>query len=310
MGKINTINSIIFILIILFLFFSPLSASETDGDPQLKAMISDLEKKIDDADKRMVAHPSFLEELRTLVEKYKSQLREVFFKDNFKDGNYTQHPEWVVRSGYFFVKKNHRLSNSVELQAYEPEKNTASTQTRSLEEEAVGVLLNSIFGAKKEDSPVEEKPAASQEPVQPAYIYTKTSFPAAFEMNLNFMSTSLSGEMEIVLLGTKSLTPRYRLNLKPDNSEDSPIEIIRESNSRQFVIGAATKFPRVNDGKLHTLTWKRLTNGAMHVLIDGDVVLQTVEVYYKDSFSGFGIANNGGSYEWDSFNIQKALDPI
>jgi len=302
-------KGLFYFFIFIFLFLSPLSAQESEGNPQLKAMIADLEKKIEDADKRMVAHPIFLEELRTLVGKYKSQLRELFFKDNFRDGNYTQNPKWIIKSGNFVVTKGKGLSNSVELQTYEPETKTAPKQSLSIEQETVGILLNSIFNSNAEDELVENSPPpSSPKPVQPAYIYTETSFPPAFEMNMRFTSTSLNGEMEIVLLGTKNMVPRYRLSLKIDNSEEKPIEILRESNSRQFVIGAATKFPKINDGKPHTLSWVRYTDGAMHVLIDATIVLQTYEVFYRDSFSGFGIANNGGKYEWNSFKIFKALN--
>ncbi len=153
-----------------------------------------------------------------------------------------------------------------------------------------------------------KKPEKVPETIQPAYIFTKKIFPPAFEMNMKFKS-SQTGEMDIVFLGSKNLIPRYHLKIQANHSEDDPIEIVRESNSRKFVVGASTKFPVINDGKFHTLTWIRLTNGAMNVLIDGDVVLQTYEAYYRDNFTGFGVTNNGGSYQWDSFEIFKALKP-
>ncbi len=307
MKKITCFSTILFMF--LFLCLSPLSASQTEGNPQLKNMITDLEKKISDADARMVAHPSFLDELRTLVEKYKSQLREVFFKDNFRDSNYTQKPKWIVKSGDFFVTKTKRLSNSVNAATSEPEKNSEPQKSPSLEEEAIGLLLDNIFGTKKNDKPAKKTPAQPLKPVQPAFIFTKTIFPPAFEFNMTFLSSSLRGEMEIVLLGTKNLTPRYRLNLNLENSKDNPIEILRLSNSRQFVIGAATKFPRINDGNIHVLKWIRFQDGAMHVLIDDKIVLTTYEVYYRDNFSGFGIENKGGTHEWASFKIFKAQKP-
>ena len=127
---------------------------------------------------------------------------------------------------------------------------------------------------------------------------------------MEFISTSLTGEMEIVLLGTQNLTPRYRLNLKLENSKDKPIEILRQSNSRQFVVGAATQFPKINDGNVHVLKWIRFQDGAMHVLIDDKIVLKTYEAFYRDNFSGFGIENKGGAYEWASFKIYKALKPV
>jgi len=74
-------------------------------------------------------------------------------------------------------------------------------------------------------------------------------------------------------------------------------------------VGAAEKFPVINDCKLHTLTWLRHQDGEMLVLIDDTIVLKTYEVNYRGNFSGFGITNNGGAYEWESVKIFKALKP-
>lgn len=288
--------------------FSPVIASGSEENKKIKSMITELEKKIDNADKKMIAHPSFIKELRALVKKYKSQLRELFFKDTFKDGNFNKNPKWVVKSGEFSVNKAKRLTSFVQMPSYETKTDNQPEQKKSLEAEAVGVLLDSFFGSKKSDKPVQKKSEKAPETIQPAYIYTKKVFPPAFEINMKFKS-SQAGEMDIILLGSKNLIPRYYLKIKANHSEDDPIEIVRESNSRKFVVGASTKFPIINDGKFHNLTWVRLTNGAMNVLIDKKTVLQTYETYYRDNFTGFGVVNNGGSFEWDSFKIFKALKP-
>lgn len=291
------------------LSFNPIPATaQPDENQNLKSMISELEKKIKDADQRMIAHPTFLEELRNLVEKYKSQLRELFFRDFFDDGDYKKNPKWIVKSGAFSVTDSGRLSSFVALETDEVQAENQPEQNKSIEQEAVGIILDSLFGAKKSPEPAQKKLQRPVEPVQPASIYTKKVFPPTFEMSMKFKS-SQEGEMDIILLGTKNLLPRYRLKIKVNHSEENPIEIIRESNSRSFVVGAGNKFPVINDGKIHTLSWIRFTNGAMNILIDGDLVLQTYEVYYRDDFTGFQISNNGGSYEWDSFEIFKAGKP-
>lgn len=297
--------------VILIIFFSSNhigAAEQEDNNQQLKSIISELEMKIDDADKRMIAHPNFLEELRGLVEKYKSQLRELFFKDSFDDGDYNTNPKWVVKSGSFSINKSGHLSSFVAMQTNKVQVDEQSEQDKSLEAEAVGILLDSIFGQKKKQESAQNPTQPLPKPVQPASIYAQKIFPPTFEMNIKFKS-SQEGEMDITLLGSEKLLPRYRLKININHSEEEPIEIVRESSSRSFIVGASNKYPVINDGEFHTLSWIRLTNGAMNILIDGDIVLQTVEVYYRDNFSGFEITNKGGSYEWDSFEIYKALKP-
>ncbi len=286
------------------------SAEEPGENKALKAMIGELEQKIQDADKSRVAHPTFLQELQTLVEKYRAQLRELFFFDTFSDGDYTKSPEWTVKKGSFTIDAAARLTTNVAMAAAPAAKTAQPAKGTTIEQEAVGILLDSIFGPPKKEKKPAAKPAAP-EPAQikPAYIYMTKGFAPAFELNIQFSTDASGGELVFELLGGKTLSPRYRLVLKPDHSREKPVEIVRESHSRQFVVGAATKFPVINDGKPHTLEWIRYTDGAMHVLIDGERILETYEVYYRDSFTGLGIGNNGGTYYFDAVKIFKALPP-
>ena len=281
--------------------------ARADDAQHLKSMISELETKVEDADKRMVAHPSFLNELREILKKYKSRLREVFFRESFSDGNYTKKPRWTVKSGAFKVSGG-ALTSSVQVPTADPAKDTTADQNKTLEQEAVGLILDSIFGtpSQQQQAPAETPKAPAE--VKPAFLYTHNTFPPAFEMSMRFKS-SPSGEMDILLLGGKNLIPRYRLKVRANHSDATPMEVIRETGSRQYIVGASDKFPVINDGKFHTLTWVRLTNGEMNVLIDKVRVLQTYEVYYRDNFTGLGLVNTAGNQSWDDIEIFKALPP-
>ncbi|MCP4023940.1 MAG: hypothetical protein GY729_19010 [Desulfobacteraceae bacterium] len=305
--KFMMISTIILLGGISICLFS--SAAESQENTALKSMITELETKIKDADKRMVAHPTFLEELRELIEKYKASIRKLYFKDSFMDKNFSKAPKWTVTSGTFFVNDALRLSTSVYVEPSEPQKETSTQQgTKSVEEQAIGLVLDNLFGTPKKEADTQDtQTQETKKETTPASILSKTDIPPDFEINVEFLSNSQWGDFEIILLGKKTFIPRYRLSYKAVSSGDRPMELIRESKKRKFVIEAATKYPATDDGKLHKISWIRYQNGAMTILMDNKVILETYEVYFRDNFTGISILNNGGSYEFASVEIFKAL---
>lgn len=284
------------------------ATTQSNETAQLKSMISELKEKIEDADKRMTAHPKFLDELRLLVQKYKSRLRERFFKDTFNDGNYDKNPIWTVKSGDFSVTSEGRLNSYGPLKIDETESSPSPVGDTTLEQEAVGIILDSIFGPQKQKKQQTQPAKKTRASTGPAYLFTRTTFPPDFEMVMKFKSSE-SSEMDVLLLGSKNYSPRYRLKIKTAHSEADPMEIIRDGSSRSYTIAASDKLPVINDGKFHTLTWMRLSDGEMKVLIDDTLVLQTYEVYYRDQFTGLGMMNTAGSHEWDLIEIYRSLTP-
>jgi len=164
----------------------------------------------------------------------------------------------------------------------------------------LGIILREILKAteeKESDAPVKEEDAV---------IQTLVTIGAAFELDLSFASGSKWGAMEVVLLGGEPATPRYRMVYHPAASQDRPIEIIRERGSRRYIIESATQFPKLDDGEPHRLQWIRDVQGQMRVLVDGEEVLSTVELFYRDEFTGLALVNRGGLYEWGPIRAFQA----
>jgi hypothetical protein len=70
------------LLVLSFIFLTsilPILGYAADQDRQaLENLLADLEKKIKEADQRMVPYPKFLEELKVLVHQYRSRLQEPY----------------------------------------------------------------------------------------------------------------------------------------------------------------------------------------------------------------------------------------
>lgn len=262
----------------------------------LKELLTELEQKIQDADKRMIAHPKFLDELRDLIDKFRGKLREVFLKEDFTDGNYNRNPTWIVDSGRFQMTPSQRLYSQV------PIDRPSTTTTSREKSDVVGVLLQEVMrSALEKEQKKESAPVPSE-----AAIHTLERIGPAFEVDLSFVSESPWGSMEVVLLGGEPAIARYRMIYHAAPSADRPIQIIRERGSRRYTIESAEQYPALDDGVPHRLQWIRDYQGRMRVLVDGEEVLSTVEVFYQTDFAGLSLVNRGGTYEWGPIHVQEA----
>jgi hypothetical protein len=184
---------------------------------------------------------------------------------------------------------------------------TAPAQPAQEEEAPIGIILKEIMRASQKDRKKEEESPPPQE--REAVIRTLAKIGPTFELDLTFVSKSEWGSMEIVLLGGEPLSPRYRLIYRAAASQQRPIELARERGSRSYIIESATQYPNLDDGAPHKIQWIRDMSGEMRVLVDGMVVLSTVEVYYRDDFTGLALVNRGGTYEWGPIQVVKAAEP-
>lgn len=295
--KVRRLIISIIILFSLCLFsFSGFTAENNPNKEALSELLDELDYKITDADKRMIAHPNFLNDLKLLVEKYRGKLRKVFFKEDFSDGDYTNNPSWEVITGQFNITTSGRLRSSVYAQR-PVEKRVAKSEKPDI----FGAILQEVLQAPSEKDEQAQKSATQQ-----ASVRTDVTFSPAFEIDISIVSQSEWGSMEVVLLGGESRSPFYRMVYNASPSSNRPIQIFRERDMRSYLIDEAIKYPSLDDGIIHRIQWIRDVQGNMKVLIDGEVILSTMEIYYNEDFSGLLMNNKGGTYEWGPISILEA----
>ncbi len=298
----KTLRYVGWFLLCVLLAGPPMTMAQPGGSPRdsqekLESLLNELQDKIDDADKRMIAHPRFLGELRDLVDRYRAELKEVFLYDDFADRDYTRNPKWVVKAGQFKITPAGRLWNRVPVERPSPVSSSPG-------EEVFGL----IFKEMARDTQKKGRTTNSATTTNESIIQTWGRIGASFEIDLSFVSKSAWGAMEVALLGGEPPAPRYRLIYQAAASKDRPIEIVRQRGQRQYTIESAARYPVLDDGKLHRLQWLRDAQGVMQVLVDGREVLSTVELFYRDEFAGLRLVNRGGIYEWGPILVQQTQE--
>ena len=290
-----------------FLAAPSLLRAQTGNNTELKSLLDELDKKVDTADQKMVAHPKFIEELRALIAKYKNRIRTIFLEDTFQDRDFKKNPKWTVRKGFFTVNDAGRLASRTDAYGQEPQEQAEEESSGEGEaREPFQVILGEILKSRDRQSGKKPQEQTKRKREDEAALWSAARISPDFEVDLSVVSSSRWGSMEIVLLGGEPLKPRYRLIYYPSPSDQRPIEIIRERDGRQYTIESAVTYPEIDDGRLHTIRWIRNQRGDMTIRVDGKKVLSTVELYYRDSFGGIELVNRGGSYEWGPVRVMQA----
>ncbi len=298
--KLNKWIMILFISMFLISILPNFGFSTDQDRKVLNELLNELEQKVKEADKRMIAHPKFIEELLSLVKQYRSKLRSVFIYDDFSDGELRYNPTWIIESGVFKVTSSRRLLSEVYVERY-PSETPAQTPER---ESPIGGFLREILKAPSEEKKPVDKPSVVKE----ARIYTLAKIEPDFEVDITMVSRSSWGSMEVILIGGNPPVPLYRLVYQASPSASRPIEIYRERDGRSFLIETASQYPFLDDGMPHRLQWIRDAQGRMRLIVDGKEILTTYEIFYRTNFSGLSLVNKGGIYEWGPIGVYKAQE--
>jgi hypothetical protein len=283
-----------------FFALVPVLASQAQMDPtpteenRMRELVDDLKDLIQKADGDDRSEPGLLRQLRDLVGRYDWPWRVLLLREDFRDGDYTYDPPWIVNHGEFRVVNGSGLKT-----VFHPVR-----QGRYLADtkgENPVDVLDEIFGRVRER---EEKDDLQRTSPSAAEIYTQLDISNAFVVKVQLKLSGYHDRNNRLELGpylTDERNSGYRLAYESGNGPS--ISLLRVAPGSSAVIEIWDRGVDVEDGNPHIIEWRRRADGEMVVFLDAKEIIRAMDRAPIDWFDGFSIINKGGDYELTEISI-------
>lgn len=172
-----------------------------------------------------------------------------------------------------------------------------TTKTASNKVDPGVELLASILG-KALGGKTTTSSSGNGSKTNPTRIYTDTAITNAFSIVLAVSSWVDKGQLVIGPYQGVQRNAGYRIVYNIGGS----IDLLATSNNGTRVIATAKGPFALEDKKVHAIEWNRDNAGNMQITLDETQLFELHDVSFRDPFSGFGMATNGGDF------IVKSID--
>jgi hypothetical protein len=259
------------------------------GDKRMGEMVDNLKELIQKAEREQRSDPRLLKQLRELVRRYDWPWKTTLLHEDFRDGDFTYDPAWMVRNGDFWVARGGGLRT-----AHDPTRQVRRTAERKGDYSAMGLLEEIIGGSRERDGRTPTQPVSTA----PAEIYTPLQITNAFVVKLQIIGKSDRQGGNGIEFGPYLRDERdagYRLAYEA--GPRPALVLSRVSARRSAIIESYNQVVALEDGRAHLIEWRRGGDGEMVVLVDDQEVMRTTDRGFGDTFAGFTLLNKGGEYE-------------
>jgi len=280
----------------------PASAQEQRSET-VQRLVDELRGLITGGEKRRVADPRFLGELKALAQKYDWPWRRVVFRERFRDGDYTRDPAWWVGHGRFWVDGQLGLRTMVE--PFDRPKEKPQPQQKSESTDLFGAVMRELTrpqGGEAESRRETER----RVPSTPSEIYTRGTIANAFALRLRLKTLSnLPARLEVGPYQGRDRKEGYRLIYYNRNGA-TVIEMVRMRPWGSSVVYTQQKAPILDDGRSHVVQWTRDRAGNMKVSVDQKLLFSVADTGLSGDFQGLTIINGGGDFGIAAVSVTDA----
>jgi len=260
-------------------------AWEQSGD-RAQDLVQELQRLVDEAERARAADPRLLRDLRELAGRYDRPWRVELLRDDFRDGDFTHDPAWVVVEGRFSADPRSGLHST-----------TRPAEATPAQEEQQETLEDALFGAimKKIERKI-DKPDNGAEPENSGRAAIRSAVPItnAFAVRIELTAHELRGRFEFGPYPGDDQGSGYRLAYMP--GQRPAFELLRASGRNTAVIEVYDEPANIEKDRAHLVEWTRHPNGDMAVALDGKELFRVPDRRFRDDFTGFVMVNHGGEF--------------
>lgn len=293
-----------FLLVVVSLTILPVfsAGAQVDrkpaGETRTLELVDQLKDVIQKAEKSRT-DPALMQQLRDLVRRYDWPWRVALLNDDFRDGDYTANPSWVVDKGDFRVSQFGL--GTVFTQPASPTRGSSEPRGEKSTLEVIGGILGGM--TRREEAAAPQPPLLSA-----AEISTELRISNPFAVKLQMTSRGKSTDGSRLEFGPYKGRERnqgYRLVYTPGSKPSFSLN--RIAPGRSSTIEVYDQLVNLEDGRSHNVEWRRGTDGEMVVLLDDKEIIRTVDRASEESFDGFTVINGGGDYAFSQIAIFGTL---
>ncbi len=245
------------------------------------ALIAELERVIDEGERKREAQPAFLQRLRAALRQHAWPWKRLVFSDDFKDGDFTRDVLWEVASGRYQVGYRQGLTSRVQASA-------AAQGDQEIGKVLLKAIINEVAGGAAGGSG------------GPAEIFTTQSIGGAFLVQAELAAAGDASSWELGVYQGNARQTGYRLV-----QHDGSLQLVR-SNRRGSSVIEMTRQVNLSDGASHALQWSRDAEGNMQVQVDGNVLLNARDRGVSGDFDGVVLVNHAGEVFLRAITVMDA----